>query len=78
MEEKNLSKDNLISIGILAVFFSFMIIMWVKPYNYLEEEKFSSQYPVGSDAYMEDSLAYAHPEWSYERICEELYGREVE
>lgn len=44
-------------------------------YDYIEETKFSSEFEPGSDSYMEDSLTYAHPEWSYERIQEELYGK---
>ena len=61
---------------IIQVTFILSIILFVV---YLcstpEDNKFHSDEPVGSDSYMEDSLAYAHPSWSYERIQQELYGR---
>lgn len=61
---------------IIGIVLGIILIMFTisSDYNYLEETKFSSEYEPGSDSYMEDSLAYSHPDWSYERICEELYG----
>lgn len=42
--------------------------------NYIRETEFSSEFEPGSDSYMEDSLTYVHPNWTYEQICDSLYG----
>ena len=74
---KTFNKDNIFGILILVIMFTFFFIMGKECRNYSNELEFRSIYPVGSDSYMEDSLIWAHPDWSYERICKELYGREV-
>lgn len=61
---------------------AFLLCIIIGAVLYLNPEpdytRFHSDYPVGSDGYLEDSLAYAHPSWSYEKIQEEIYGKPVE
>ena len=55
-----------------------MYLMVDTQYDYIKEEQFNSEFEPGTDSYMEDSLTYMHPDWSYERIQEELYVKPVE
>lgn len=70
-EESKIRLIKYLFIAILAIVFMYL-------YFNPEDESFHSIYEPGSDSYMEDSLTFAHPEWSYERIQEELYGKPVE
>ena len=61
-------------IAIITTIAILIMVITFGNYSYIEEEKFHSDYPVGSDTYMEDSLAFVHPNWDYEQICDSLYG----
>ena len=71
-------EEKIFVIAMCIAIATLMYLMVNTQYNYIEETKFSSEFEPGSDSYMEDSLTFAHPEWSYERIQEELYGKPVE
>lgn len=70
-------KDKWVFISICTIIlFILMLTIAIGKYDYVKETEFSSEHEPGTDSYMEDSLSYAHPSWTYEQICDTLYGPE--
>lgn len=70
---KKLSEEQVFSLTVLIAFI--IVMLTLSDYDYNKEEKeFKSDFDKGSDSYMEDSLTYYHPDWSYEQIQDTLYG----
>ena len=73
----NMSRgEKIFTIAVISAIVIAMLIMVFSDYDYLKETEFSSEFEPGTDSYMEDSLSYVHPDWTYEQICDTLYGPE--
>lgn len=48
---------------------------WLTGQNtvYNNPDKFTSEYEVGTDAYLSDSIAYIHPDWSPDKVEDNIF-----